>query len=534
MSELPVAPALNDPAPQEQWQRLDRRTIWVAPLRPLLNVLFVGVLVVTVRGWQTLGSWEPAVGGGIAVALFVGYAAHWATTRYRITDTHVELRGGVLVRKHRSVARDRLRTVDVTAEVFHRIFGVAVVKIGTGRHGGSAEDELKLEAVSAADAERLRTVLLRRASVATRAPEVPAETPVGKSTVEEPAADGTAVSTFDPRWVRYAPLTLMGLVAAGLLVGGVLQLARTLNIEVFSSGPVRELFDWFTRTPLVVSIAVSLGVVLVVSTVLSVVLYLVLYWDYRLTRDSDGTLRVGYGLLTRRSVSIEGRRVRGVKVEEPMLLRLGRGARCKAVATGLGVQSQRGDKLTMDADLLLPQAPSAEAHRVAAEVLRVDASPTAVALRRHPVAAARRLVVWSALAAAVPAAVLGVLAELGVVPPWIWQVLLVLVPVGALYGLSEYRNLGHALTGEHLVTRRGSSRRDTVALGRGGIIGWRVRQSAFQRRSRLVTVGALTAAGGGEYAVSLVDQDEGMALAEAAVPGLLTPFLEREETPYVP
>ena len=75
------------------------------------------------------------------------------------------------------------------------------------------------------------------------------------------------------------------------------------------------------------------------------------------------------------------------------------------------------------------------------------------------------------------------------------------------------------------MTRYGAGSRHTVALLRGGIIGWTVRSSPFQRRAGLVSIAATTAAGGGEYVVRDVGESEGLALAADAVPGLLTPFL---------
>nr|WP_238350705.1 PH domain-containing protein [Kribbella shirazensis] len=70
-------------------------------------------------------------------------------------------------------------------------------------------------------------------------------------------------------------------------------------------------------------------------------------------------------------------------------------------------------------------------------------------------------------------------------------------------------------------------RRSTAALQRDGVIGWRVRQTAFQRRQGLATFSAITAAGAGAYSVRDADADEGLAFVREAVPGLLEPFVER-------
>ncbi len=71
-------------------------------------------------------------------------------------------------------------------------------------------------------------------------------------------------------------------------------------------------------------------------------------------------------------------------------------------------------------------------------------------------------------------------------------------------------------------------RRSTVVLQRGGVIGWTVKQSYFQRRSGLLTLTATTAAGDGAYEIPDADETEGLRFAADAVPGLLGPFLGRQ------
>ena len=88
----------------------------------------------------------------------------------------------------------------------------------------------------------------------------------------------------------------------------------------------------------------------------------------------------------------------------------------------------------------------------------------------------------------------------------------------ALVGWDRARVLGHTLTRGYLVARQGSVVRRTVALQRSGVIGWRVRQSPFQRRAGVVTVEAVTAAGGGAYAVLDVAPADAVALMAAVDP----------------
>jgi putative membrane protein len=262
---------------------------------------------------------------------------------------------------------------------------------------------------------------------------------------------------------------------------------------------------------------VATGLLVVVS-VLSVVSYLVSFWGFELTRHPGGTLHVRRGLLTTRAVSLEERRLRGVEVSEPLLLRVARGARASAIATGL---TGGGGSA-----LLLPPAPVAEAHRVAAEVLR-EPDPTAAPLHRHGPAARRRRYTRALGVVVIIVVALYAVHRWAGAPSWPWLAALLLFPVGAVLAADRYRNLGHALTGGYLVGRSGSVVRDTFALRREGIIGWRFDQSFFQRRAGLTTLTATTAGGASAYTVPDIENGAAIRLADEAVPGLLRPFLQR-------
>ena len=86
---------------------------------------------------------------------------------------------------------------------------------------------------------------------------------------------------------------------------------------------------------------------LVAVVVASTVGYALAFWDFRLTRHPGGTLHVTRGLITTRATTIEERRLHGVEISEPLLLRMVAGARLIAIATGLrvGRGAERGGSL---------------------------------------------------------------------------------------------------------------------------------------------------------------------------------------------
>ena len=282
--------------------------------------------------------------------------------------------------------------------------------------------------------------------------------------------------------------------------------------------------SWFGLAPvLLVALALAVGL-FVVGGVATVALWVESWWNHTLDRQDDGTLRVRRGLLTTRSISLEESRLRGVEVVEPLAARLAGGARVDAVATGLAT----GEEDKTESRTLLPAVPKELADQVAAAVLREPgAPPTAAPLTPHPPAALGRRLRW-AIGVVVATEVALVLLSVVLTPVLLnlaWMSMVVLIPVAVLLAQDAYRALGHTISGGYLVARSGTVRRATVALQRRGIVGWTVRQSLLQRRAGLVTIAATTAAGSGEYAVHDAAEADGLALADAAVPGLLRPFL---------
>jgi putative membrane protein len=487
-----------------EWRELDRRAVHVS----FVFMLGVAVLagVPSAIGLSDISTTFALalVLPGAALVVLAGVLAEWLRrrfTRYRVGPDRVELHTGVLIRTRRSLQRDRIRTVDVTADPLLRVFGLVSVRIGTGEHAD--DGTVRLRPVTRATGEELRRTLLAR---------VAGET-----------AEGT-LAVLDRSWIRYAPLSFLVPVLGVSAVGAVLNVADWFGV---AGGVVEWAIDTLGGLGPLGAIAVLVAIGWVVGVVGALGLWVEMWWNYRLDREPGGTLRVRRGLLTTRSISIEEDRLRGVDLVEPLGARLSGAARVDAVATGLATGA---DKDKAQHRTLLPAAPRAVADRVAAAVLREPNAPTAeVRLAPHPVAARGRRLRWgltAVIAGELPLIVLGlVLTDVLLHLAWVTAVFA--VPVAVALALDAYRSLGHGIAGEYLVMRSGSVRRSTVALQRRGIIGWTVRQSVFQRRAGLATVRATTAAGAGAYAIRDVGTDTGLDVADAAVPGLLAPFLER-------
>ncbi|HET9139271.1 PH domain-containing protein, partial [Actinophytocola sp.] len=483
------------------WHELDRRSPAVTAF-VVAGIAFASAVpaFVNVRD-NGLPHWQVLAMFTVGFLVVVGGAAlvermRWRHTRYRVTDERVELRFSWVVHRLRSVPRDRIRTVDLTANPLLRLFGVVRMQIGTGQHGGQ-NSQLVLNPLDRRLAERLRSELLTRTSPT----PAPAERP------EEAGQQAGAVAPIAElrwSWIRYAPVSVTTPILGAAAFGALLQVSDWLGLRETVIGEAGELLrdmPW----PALIGLVVAVGVV--VGVVGSLGLFVELWWGYRLTGE-DGMFRVRRGLLTTRSLSLDERRLRGVEVVEPIGARTLRAAKVDVVATGL---RSAGDKERSDPKTVLPAAPIAEAHRVAARILGEPRCPTeSVRLRRHPLAARRRRVLRALLATLLPAGVLGLLG----LPHIAWIALAFCLPVAVALALDAYRNLGHGITGGYLVTRYGAASRRTVALRRSGVIGWTITSSPFQRRAGLITLAATTAAQKGAYLIRDVGASDGLSFAE--------------------
>lgn len=536
------------------WRRLSSRMLLVHPVRQVGQVIpaLFGLLVAgRAMGDGQLWWLAPLAVLGVIVLSVL----RWVTTTYRITPEQVQLRTGLLQRKTISTPADRVRSVDVTASALHRVLGLAKVQIGTGGH--EAGKGLSLDSLTVSEAAGLRAELLHRSAAgnsdaggageaqnATGAvtPSDPAGVPepadrLGRDTLgwygPEAAASGSVPAgqpaapaeleselvRMDPRWVRFAPFTMSGVLGAAAIFGLGSRLLDQSGVDATEVGPIRGGLAYLQRTPIWLDVLQGLLGLVVLVTLLSIGGYALLYWGFRLTRHPGGSLHVTRGLLTTRAISIEERRLRGLELAEPLLLRAVGAAHLGGITTGL--RSRGG--ADGGSSLLLPPAPVGVALDVAAQILR-DRTPLEVPLTSHGPAARQRRFTRALMGAFFLVAAAGLAVWSGA-PPWLTLAALLTLPLAILLAADRYRALGHAVAGQFLVTRAGSLFRRRDVLECDGIIGWNLRQSFFQRRAGLATLTATTAAGRQQYAVTDLPLPLAVSLGNRAVPGLLDEFL---------
>ncbi|MEV0620696.1 PH domain-containing protein [Nonomuraea sp. NPDC050404] len=485
-------------------QRLSPKVLLIDPVRMLPSLLLplAGVLFV--------GDFSPRSYAYAAVGVFAAVVfaiIRWATFTYVIVGDSLETRRSLISRSVRTIPLERIRGVDLSTPPMHRLLGLTVLKIDTGAGGG--EEEAKLAGISLEEAERLKSVLLRR--TAEPEPHVPdAATPAGPR--ERP------IMSVPRKWLLYGPLSGAYLLTPFAFAGGAVGLAFQWGDDLgLSQDDALSAGEWLWEHPyLLLGVAALLVLAMPIAGGL---MYAIFNWNFVLKRR-DGYLVAERGLINRRSVSLESQRVRGYEIVDGLAERWAKVARVWAIVTGLGDSETRGQ--------LLPGVP----REIAFQVTRDAIGPYGAALRPHPpVARQRRLFraifPWLVLAAA---SVLGLWVT-GSVFWWVLLVLaLLLAAVGVPLGLDRYASLGHGYDGARLAVRSGSLRRAQAVVERRAVVGWRLRQTWFQRRAGVLTLIAGVGAGQGGYSAIDVSEAQGVDFAAEVTPEWLAPFLEPGES----
>lgn len=546
----PSGPAYDLPAPQavrdQEWHRQSPRMLLVHPVRVLWSMA-VPIVIAFIGITRSDGGWSVRLLPVLVILALAAGVIPWFTTHYRFTDTQLQVRKGLLNKSEKTAPLDRVRSVDLESPPLHRVLSLSRAKIGTGVD----ESRVELDGLATADAAQLREyLLLRGAQGRSPSPAGPTDPGMPQAGPQDTAPQSVGpvglpqeqlLAEIDWSWLRFAPFSLSSLVIVATALGVLFQFGDDFGI--LSQDRVTGTYEWVLAQAIIAIVLVSLIVLIVGWLVVSTLNYVIQWWNLRLVRESGGTIRLTRGLLTTTSTTVEEARIRGVQLTEPLLLRAVGGGELSSLATGVG---------SGGTTKLLPPCPRPVAESVGHSVLGTgerlvdptgadeqDAGtggdgtldgPLTVGVRSHGRAAHRRLLFQSLWPTLTLTAIVGGLTWWLSWPWWI---------VGAVFGgtglLSllaaelSFRNLGHGLTPEHVVSRSGAFQRQRVVLERAGIIGWVVHQSFFQRRRGLADLLATTAAGPEVVTVSNIPLPWAIELASQTTPNVVDQFRSARE-----
>ena len=447
--------------------------------------LLLPVLVVLVL---TRGGRYPLWLALLFVPAVIYHVFRYLTLTYHFAATEVVVRHGLVFRQERHIPYDRIDNVGLVQGPLHRLAGVAKVRLETA---GSSQPEAELEVLSLSAVEHLRGRILagRSAPPPDAAPagagEPPPETagPTPEALVELPPGE----------LVKLGFISLRGLLVIPVLFGLAEQLDLFERIDVdWLAEAVASATEQSLRPVLVAGLAVA---AVLSFLALSVGWTVLRFYGYRLERTGE-QLRVTCGLTTKVSATVGRHRIQLVSVHETVLHRLFRRVSVRVETAG-GVD----EKAEVSRKWFVPVLPRAEVARVLNE-LRPGLDPGSADWRPLAPKAARRKAVKNVVFALIVGA-----AGVAVLEWWGLPLVGVLVAWAVLHAVLWARRTSYALTEDGLLFRTGVLNRQTTATFFDKVQVVSVGQSPFDRRHRMATLTADTAASGDPVRIPYLDEE---------------------------
>ncbi|MEN2738488.1 PH domain-containing protein [Microbacterium sp. X-17] len=253
----------------------------------------------------------PVVGVGVLVVvvlLVVLFTVAWRFHSFRISDDDVEVRSGVLFRRHRRAPLDRVQGVNLTRPLVARILGLAKLEVV----GAGLDANVRLEYLSTSHAEAVRADILRLAAGHALAEGIP--TPGVTSRV---AAATSAMS---------AGIT-------GIIAGAEEQLppesvVSLPTVRVAASHLLSTSSVWLVVLIAAIVVLSNVGTPWLLFTIVPAVLGFAAYWvrsithalRYSIAGTPDG-VRITFGLFTTVTEILPPGRVHAIEVHQPLLWR---------------------------------------------------------------------------------------------------------------------------------------------------------------------------------------------------------------------
>ena len=353
----------------------DSQGQWLHPVS-LLFVFAAGIRSQLIPAIAALfsastGSW---VGGSIAIIFFAvsitAAVLQYMTLRYRLTSDELIVDEGVFFRTHRTVPVQRIQNIDLLQNPFHRLFGVAEVRVETA---SGTEPEAVLRVLSLTDVESLRErvfahkhafeqTALRAAQAlnggaALHEAELESTVPSAISSASTASPQTAAVGQYSGRAITEPP-TLIAALPLGLLIKAGLASDRGTVLFFVGLGVLwqqlsstRQLMrgrveDALRHLPerlegamwLWIALAALLALFLLLK-LLSITWTILRFHGYTLERSGED-LRVRCGLLTRVSATVRRDRIQLISVHRTLLGRWLKIASVRIETAGGGTDSE--------------------------------------------------------------------------------------------------------------------------------------------------------------------------------------------------
>ncbi|MBE4909672.1 PH domain-containing protein [Bacillus luteolus] len=448
-------------------------------LKQLKEMLFPVVLFIIFGGrgedpfWQLLYF----VGTGLLIiGLLVIGILQWYRYTYRIESDELRIEYGIFIRKKRFIPLERVQSIDISAGIIQRMFGLVKLQVETAGGGNTAE--AVLTAITVSEAEQLKNELSKK----------PKDAEVVDEGVRESIeiTKGYQISTTE---------LFIAAVTSGS-IGVVLSAVGALAVQVDELIPYETIFRQFEDF---VRIGVFFYVILIFSIVLlawviGTVITVLKYGNFSVAKQGEDLI-ITRGILEKRQLTIPLKRIQAIRIQESLIRQPLGYATVFVESAGGSVDKNEGHST-----ILFPLVKKDKINTLLSKLVHDYTLPTD--FNKAPKRAVIRYLIRSTL----PVLVIIVPAII-FLPVWSY-LSLILLPLAILLGYWRYQDAGWKYDDYQLQLRFRLFSKTTVLLRRSRIQSVMKRQSLFQTRNKLgsYVTSVKSAMGGKDF--KIVDFEE--------------------------
>ncbi len=436
-------------------------------LQALLPLLIIAVAQAGSRKWFLLAI-------PVLLSLFIVYGVlYWLRYVFYVHEQELRLEYGVLFRKQRYIPFERIQSVQISAGILQRMFGLVKVQVETAGAGSKAE--FVLAALSRQKAEALREILQTGRNIPDQTEKLPAAIEYHLST----------------RSLLLLASTSNGI---GVAISALLVVVSQLD-DFFSHLHIWVKIGQYAEglaTGKISMLILAVIVLLLLAWLMSLVGTVIRFAGFQLVREGENII-VSRGLLEKQQLTLPIKRIQAIRVVEGVL-RQPFGMVSVQVVSISNSASAKGE-----GNVLFPLLPRARLNHFLQEM--VPEFAMTFNIKELPVRARRLYLFINAL----PVLIMASLAAIFL--PW-GYLAFIIVPLAAWLGNAQYKAAGWQLEGDKLLFRSRVLGRVTTIVPHRRIQSMDLSQHYFQQRLNLATLRVNIASGVSAAMVQLKGMDE--------------------------
>ncbi|MCH1627258.1 PH domain-containing protein [Ferdinandcohnia quinoae] len=422
--------------------------------------------------------------GVVIVGLLVTGILHWYRFTYRVEDGELRIEYGVFVRKRRFIPIERIQTIDVTAGIIQRIFGLVKLQVETA--GGGKEAEVELTAIKEAEANELRAIL-------TKIPKAPE--------VLEPEEENKQKPTYQ---ITMKELLVLASTSGG--IGFVISAIFAFLSQFAEYVPFEKAFnkvEQYINLSILTYIITLVILFLLISWIIGVLIMALRYANFKVVKRDD-ELFITRGLIEKRQSTIPLHRIQAIRFTENLIRQpLGYAT---VLIESAGGSLDKGEELST---VLFPLIKKNQVEQLLKHF--VPEYKLSDEINHVPKRSLGRYI----LKAVIPVIPV-IIAVSYFFNPWGYLSLL-LLPLTCLLGYLRFRDAGWRIDGEQLTLRfRFIGSKITLLQQKKRIQSFDMKQSSFQRTKKLTSVKTFikSSVSGKGFQVTDVEDSDGWTMFE--------------------